>query len=60
MDFFTPVVDDPWCFGQITLLMYAMGAEPKLVMNVVCFLQNIDMDILGEISSEPIGTRSRG
>ena len=42
LDFFTPVVDDPYTFGQIAAAnalsdVYAMGAEPKLVMNIVCY-----------------------
>lgn len=42
LDFFTPVVDDPYVFGQIAAAnslsdVYAMGGEPKLAMNIVCF-----------------------
>lgn len=42
LDFFTPVVDDPYTFGQIAAAnalsdVYAMGAEPRLVMNIVCY-----------------------
>jgi selenide, water dikinase len=42
VDFFTPVVDDPYAFGQIAAAnslsdIYAMGAVPKTAMNIVCF-----------------------
>ncbi len=42
VDFFTPVVDDPYYFGQIAAAnafsdIYAMGAIPKTAMNLVCF-----------------------
>ena len=41
MDFFTPIVDDPYLFGQIAAAnalsdVYAMGGEPKLAMNLLC------------------------
>lgn len=42
LDFFTPIVDDPYLFGQIAAAnslsdIYAMGADPILAMNIVCF-----------------------
>jgi selenide,water dikinase len=42
VDFFTPIVDDPYMFGQIAAAnslsdVYAMGGKPKTVMNVVGF-----------------------
>lgn len=54
LDFFTPVVDDPYIFGQIAAAnalsdVYAMGGEPILAMNIVCFPACEDMEILGEI-----------
>jgi selenide, water dikinase len=55
VDFFTPIVDDPYIFGQIAAAnslsdVYAMGGEPKTAMNIVCFPKGkMDMDILGEI-----------
>lgn len=54
LDFFTPVVDDPYTFGKIAAAnslsdVYAMGGEPTVAMNIVCFPQCEDMAILREI-----------
>lgn len=54
LDFFTPVIDDPYTFGQIAAAnslsdVYAMGGEPKLAMNIVCFPNCLDPSVLGEI-----------
>ncbi len=54
LDFFTPVVDDPYTFGQIAAAnslsdIYAMGGEPRLALNIVCFPNCLSPDILGEI-----------
>jgi selenide,water dikinase len=55
VDFFTPIVDDPYTFGQIAAAnslsdVYAMGGEPKTAMNIVCFPKGkMDIEILGEI-----------
>ena len=55
VDFFTPIVDDPYLFGQISAAnslsdVYAMGGEPKTCMNIVCFPKGkMDFSILGEI-----------
>jgi selenide, water dikinase len=55
VDFFTPIVDDPYVFGQISAAnalsdVYAMGGEPRTAMNIVCFPKGkIDIEILGEI-----------
>jgi selenide, water dikinase len=55
VDFFTPVVDDPYSFGQIAAAnslsdIYAMGAVPKTAMNIVCFSPKMfDIKILKEI-----------
>jgi selenide,water dikinase len=42
VDFFTPIVDDPYTFGQIAVAnalsdVYAMGSSPLTAMNIVCF-----------------------
>ncbi len=54
MDFFTPVVDDPYTFGQIAAAnslsdVYAMGGRPVTAMNIVCFPTCLPMDILKDI-----------
>lgn len=54
LDFFTPVVDDPYMFGQIAAAnslsdVYAMGGKPLTALNIVCFPSNHDMDVLTEI-----------
>ncbi len=54
LDFFTPVVDDPYTFGQIAAAnslsdVYAMGGKPVTAMNIVCFPNCLSMDVLGEI-----------
>ncbi len=53
-DFFTPVVDNPYRFGQIAAAnafsdVYAMGGEPLTAMNLVGFPCSLDMGILREI-----------
>lgn len=54
LDFFTPVVDDPYTFGAIAAAnslsdVYAMGGKPTVAMNIVCFPNCLNIDILGEI-----------
>lgn len=54
MDFFTPMVDDPYVFGQVAAAnaindVYAMGGKPLLAMNLVCFPQCADLYVLKEI-----------
>jgi selenide,water dikinase len=55
IDFFTPVVNDPYWFGQIAAAnamsdIYAMGAIPKTALNMVCFSpRKFDIAILKEI-----------
>lgn len=54
VDFFTPVVDDPYTFGTIAAAnalsdVYAMGGVPKTALNIVCFPNCLSPDILGEI-----------
>lgn len=53
-DFFTPVVDDPYRFGQISAAnafsdVYAMGGEPLTALNLVAFPSSLDLGILREI-----------
>jgi selenide,water dikinase len=55
VDFFTPIVDEPYVFGQIAGAnalsdVYAMGGEPKTALNIVCFPKGkMDLQVLGEI-----------
>jgi len=55
VDFFTPIVDDPYWFGQIAVAnalsdVYAMGGVPKTAMNLVAFpLKDMDISILRQI-----------
>lgn len=53
-DFFPPIVDDPFLYGQIAAAnalsdVYAMGGEVKTALNLVCFPENMDLNVLGEI-----------
>lgn len=54
LDFFPPMVEDPYTFGQIAAAnalsdIYAMGAEVKTALNIVCFPETMDLNILGQI-----------
>lgn len=54
LDFFPPMVEDPYLFGKIAATnalsdVYAMGGEVKTALNIVCFPEDMDLNILGEI-----------
>ena len=54
VDFFPPMVDDPYTFGQIAAAnalsdIYAMGGEVKTALNLVCFPESMDLNVLGDI-----------
>jgi selenide, water dikinase len=54
VDFFTPVVDDPYTFGQIAAVnslsdVYAMGGRPLTSLALVCFPEKGDLEILEQI-----------
>jgi len=55
LDFFTPIADDPYIFGQIAAAnslsdIYAMGAKPLTALNIVCFPSGtMDLSILKQI-----------
>jgi selenide,water dikinase len=55
VDFITPIVDDPYIFGQIAAAnslsdVYTMGGKPITAMNIVCFpTKTQDISVLGEI-----------
>lgn len=54
LDFFPPMVDDPYIFGQIAATnalsdIFAMGGEVKTALNIVCFPEDMDLNVLGKI-----------
>lgn len=55
VDYFTPIVDDPFVFGQVAAAnglsdVYAMGGRPLTAMNIVCFsTKKFDLGVLGKI-----------
>ena len=54
LDFFPPMVEDPYLFGQIAAAnalsdVYAMGGTVKTALNIVCFPETEDLNLLGEI-----------
>jgi selenide,water dikinase len=54
LDFLTPMVDDPYCFGQIAAAnalsdVYAMGGEPLTAMNIVCYPSCLDVSVMRQI-----------
>ncbi len=56
VDFFPPMVDDPYTFGQIAATnalsdVYAMGGNPSIAMNLLCFPSCLDPSIMHDILS---------
>ena len=54
LDFFPPMVEDPYIFGQIAATnalsdIFAMGGEVKTALNIVCFPEDMDLNVLGKI-----------
>lgn len=55
IDFFTPIVDDPYDFGQIAVAnalsdVYTMGGKPLTAMNIVCFpINKLDISVLKDV-----------
>ena len=54
LDFFPPMIEDPYTFGKIAATnalsdIYAMGGKPIIALNIVCFPMNWDLNILGKI-----------
>ncbi len=54
VDFFTPIVDDPYTFGQIAAVnslsdIYAMGGSPMTALALVCFPEKSDITILEQV-----------
>ena len=53
-DFFTPIIDDPYLFGQIAAAnslsdVYAMGGRPLTALSIVCYPEDGDLDVLERI-----------
>ena len=53
-DFFPPIVDDPFMYGQIAATnalsdVYAMGGEPRLALNIMCIPEKMDQHTVQEI-----------
>lgn len=53
-DFFPPIVDDPFLYGQIAAAnalsdVYAMGGEPRLALNIMCLAEKMDRHTVQEI-----------
>lgn len=54
LDFFPPIVDDPFLFGQIAATnalsdIYAMGGEPRLALNILCLADAMPAEAVQEI-----------
>lgn len=54
VDFFTPIVDDPYTFGLVAATnalsdVYAMGGKPLTALNICCFSVGVESEILAEI-----------
>lgn len=54
LDFFPSMIEDPYIFGQVAATnalsdIYAMGGKPITAMNIVCFPDNLDINILENI-----------
>ena len=54
LDFFPPMVEDPYLYGQIAATnalsdIYAMGGTPKIALNIVAFPNCLGQEVLGEI-----------
>ena len=65
LDFFTPIVDDPYDFGRIAAAnslsdVYAMGGRPLTAMNIVCFpIKDMDGSVLRSILEGGLETVER-
>ena len=54
VDFFPPIADDPYLFGQIAATnalsdVYAMGGEPKLALNLMCVPESMPSEAVHQI-----------
>ena len=62
-DFFTPIIDDPYLYGQIAAAnslsdVYAMGGRPLTALSIVCYPEDGDLDALelslGRVTSQEL------
>ena len=65
VDFFTPIVDDPFVFGQIAATnslsdIYAMGGRPISALTLVCFPDKGDPKVLEEMLAGGLSQDGRG
>ncbi|MBT9177000.1 MAG: Selenide, water dikinase [Firmicutes bacterium] len=54
LDFFSPLTDDPYAFGQIAAAnslsdIYAMGAQPLTALNIACYAPCVPLSVMGEV-----------
>ncbi|MBT9153945.1 MAG: Selenide, water dikinase [Firmicutes bacterium] len=54
LDFFSPLTDDPYMFGQIAAAnslsdIYAMGAQPLTALNIACYAPCVPLSVMGEV-----------
>lgn len=64
LDFFPPMVEDPYIFGQIAAAnalsdIYAMGGDVRTALNIVCFPEKMDLNILGKIMQGAVKKSSK-
>ena len=65
LDFFPPMLEDPYLFGQIAAAnalsdIYAMGGTVKTALNILCFPEKMDLNILGKIMQGGAEKSDRG
>jgi selenide,water dikinase len=54
LDFFSPITDDPYIFGQIAAAnslsdVYAMGGKPITALNIVCYPDSVEQSVMKEV-----------
>ena len=65
LDFFTPVVDDPYEFGAIAAAnalsdVFAMGGRPVTALNILAFPSCMGTEVVGDVLRRGQGARGRG